>query len=135
MRRATTSIAIVLAALAVGACGDSPEDDARESGEDIGEQVQKLFTAESAEDAGEAIDSIRAEIESMEERTRERVGEQVETQRGSLEKAGEAIGSGDPDALKQAAQDMRGQSQSFRTTNDSVVNEFWRGFQDGYDDD
>ena len=134
MTRATAIAAAALAALAIGACGDSPEDDARESGEDIGEAVHQLFTAENAESAGEAIDTIRAEVEDMEEDTRERVSEQVETQRGELEKAGEAIASGDTTALKETAQQMRAQADAFRSTNDSVTNEFWRGFQDGYDD-
>lgn len=134
MRRAASIAAAVLAALAVAACGDSPEDDAYDDGEQIGESVRALYNAENAEDAGEAIDDLRRVTEEMDDDTRERVQEQVETQRGSLDKAAEAIGSGDPTALKEVAQQMRSQADAFSSTNNSISNAFWRGFEDGYDD-
>ena len=135
MRRALTLATAAVAALAIGACGDSPEDNARESGEEIGKAVHKLFNAESAEDKGEAIDDIRAETEAMKEDTSEAVQEQVDTQRTTLEKAGEAVDAGDTEALKAAIQQVRAQADAFRGGDSSIANEFWRGFEEGYDDD
>jgi hypothetical protein len=133
--RRTAVVAALLAAFAIGACGDSPEDNARESGEDIGKAVHQMFTAESAEDAGEAIDTIRAEIEDMKEDTSDAVQEQIDTQRGSLEKAVEALQAGDTEEAKASIQDVRAQADSFRGGDSSIANEFWRGFEEGYDDD
>jgi hypothetical protein len=126
VRRATTLAAAVLAALAIGACGDSPEDEAREDGEQLGKALRDFSDAESAEERGAAIDDFRAAVESVEEDTAERVRTQVETQRATLEGAGEDV--------QGAIQELRAQADAFRSGNDSIANEFWRGFEEGYDD-
>ena len=51
MRRATTVAAALLAALALGACGTSPEDEARNEGEQIGADLRDLGTVTSADEA------------------------------------------------------------------------------------
>jgi hypothetical protein len=36
-------------------------------------------------------------------------------------------------ALRDGAQELRAQADSFRSGNNSIANEFWRGFEEGYD--
>ena len=55
-----------------------------------------------------------------------RIGNLV-SQSGSIEDA--------KTALQGAAQDLRAQAEAFRSSNSSIANEFWRGFEDGYDGD
>lgn len=144
--RISAFAAAALAAVALGACGESPEDEARDSGKDIGKAIAQFQTADSAEAAGQAIDDFRAAIDQLDEDTRERVQEQVETQAGSLQDAVDDVQSAatapdaqsagaDIDDLKQAAQDLRAQAQSFQSTNNSVAVAFWEGVEEGYDDE
>jgi hypothetical protein len=133
MRRFGAIAAAVLAALALAACGESPEDEAREDGEQIGEQLRALFDATSAEEAQAALEELGAAAEELEEDTRDHVGAQVDTQRTTLETAIAELASGDVDGAKAAAQQIRAQADSFRSGNDSISNEFWRGFEEGYD--
>ena len=65
---------------------------------------------------------------------------QVETQRDELTKGVEsARDAGSFDQAKQqlasTAQNLRSQADSFRDGNNSIANEFWRGFEEGYDGD
>lgn len=144
--RISALFAVSVAALALGACGESPEDEARDSGKDIGKAIAQFQTADSAEQGGEAIDNFRAAVQDMKDETREQVQEQAETQASSLEDAVEALqeaqtatDSGDvenaQDDLKQAGQDIRAQAQAFQSTNDSVAVAFWEGVEEGYDDE
>ena len=133
MRRAAATAAALLAALTLAACGDSPEDEARDDGEQIGQSVRALFDAQSATDAGKAIDDLRANVADLDDDVREHVKAQVETQRGSIESAARALASGDTAALQQAAQEIRAQADTFRSGTDSIANEFWRGVEDGFD--
>ncbi len=144
--RISALLAVSMSALALGACGESPEDEARDSGKDIGKAIAEFQLADNAEAAGAAIDDFRAAITNMDEETRDRVQEQVETQAGSLDDAIEAVqaaqASADANALqsaqddlKQAGQDLRAQSQAFQSTNNSVAVAFWEGVEEGYDDE
>lgn len=144
--RITALVAVPLAALAFGACGESPEDQARDSGKDIGKAIAQFQTADSAEAAGTAIDDFRAAVADMKEETRERVQEQAETQANTLQdtvdafqEAQTAADAGDvEDAqndLKKAGQDLRAQAQAFQSTNNSVAVAFWEGVEEGYDDE
>lgn len=144
--RISALLAVSMAALALGACGESPEDEARDSGKDIGKAIAEFQLADSAEAAGAAIDDFRAAVTNLDEETRERVADQVDTQAGSLDDAIEAVQaaqtSADADALqsaqddlKQAGQDLRAQAQAFQSTNNSVAVAFWEGVEEGYDDE
>ncbi|MBJ7518705.1 MAG: hypothetical protein JHC84_03315 [Solirubrobacteraceae bacterium] len=144
--RISALLAVSMAALALGACGESPEDEARDSGKDIGKAIAEFQLADSAEAAGAAIDDFRAAVTNLDEETRERVADQVDTQAGSLDDAIEAVqaaqASADADALqsaqddlKQAGQDLRAQAQAFQSTNNSVAVAFWEGVEEGYDDE
>jgi phage-related protein len=134
MRRATVIAAALVAALAVGACGDSPEDEARDDGEAIGEAVRELDDATSPEQIQEAVADIGEAVDGMGEDARDAVREQVETQRDTLQDAAGAIQGADTSDLQAAIQQIRSQAAAFETGTDSVANEFWRGFDDGYDD-
>ena len=134
MRRATV-VAAALVALALGACGESPEDEAREHGEQVGGAVRALFDAESLDQAHSALDDVASAADAIDDETREAVSEQVDTQSASLSAAVDAIQAGDLDGLKSAVQQVRSQADSFQSGDDSVANEFWRGFEEGYDDD
>ena len=135
MRRAAAVAVSVALALTAGACGDSPEDDAYEDGERMGESVRALFDAPDLDDAQSALNGVRASVDEAADETKEHVSDQIETQRGSLEKAAEAASSGDLQDLKAAVQQVASQADSFRSGNDSITNAFWRGFEDGFDDD
>jgi hypothetical protein len=133
MRRATV-VAAALLALAFVACGESPEDEARADGEQVGAAARALFDAESLDQARTALDDLASATDAIDDDTREAVSEQVETQGASLSAAVDAIQAGDLDGLKSAVQQVRSQADSFRSGEDSVANEFWRGFEEGYDD-
>lgn len=138
--RISALLAVPLAALAFGACGESPEDQARDSGKDIGKAVAQFQTADNAEQAGQAIDNFRSAVDSMKSETKDRVKEQVDTQGNTLQQAvQEAQGADNPqDALtdlQKAAQDLRSQAQSFQSANNSVAVAFWEGVEEGYDDE
>lgn len=144
--RITALLAVPMAALALGACGESPEDEARDSGKDIGKAVAQLQTADTAEQAGQAIDDLRAAADNMEDETRERVQEQSETQSNTLQSAVEDFRTAQTSTnanqveraqndLQKAAQDFRAQAQAFQSTNNSVAVAFWEGVEEGYDDE
>jgi soluble cytochrome b562 len=133
MRRGTAAAVALVLALGAGACGEAPEDEAREDGEQVGEAVKSLFDAGSADEARAAINQLKIAVSGLDGDTRKRVQEQVDVQRSTLNAAGEAATTGDLDALKQAAQQVRSQADSFRSGEHSVANEFWRGFEEGYD--
>jgi hypothetical protein len=133
MRRATAIAVLLLAALALAACGDSPEDEARDDGKQIGEAVRNLFDSSSREEAEAAVDELRAAVDEVAGETRERVQDQVDTQRATLQKAADEFRAGDVEGLKAAVQQIRAQADSFRSGDDSIANEFWRGFEEGYE--
>jgi len=134
MRRATL-VAAAMLALAFAACGESPEDEARDDGEQVGEAVRALFDSESLDQARTALEDVASATDAIDEETRDAVSEQVDTQGAGLSAAVDAIQAGDLDGLKSAVQQVRSQADSFQSGEDSVANEFWRGFEEGYDDD
>lgn len=133
MRRATAIAVLLLAALALAACGDSPEDEARDDGKRIGEAVRNLFDSSSRAEAEAALDELRAAVDEVAGETRERVQDQVDTQRATLQQAADEFRAGDVEGLKAAVQQIRAQADSFRSGDDSIANEFWRGFEEGYE--
>jgi gas vesicle protein len=134
VRRATTVAAALLAALVLGACGTSPEDEARNEGEQIGADLRDLGTVTSADEARTVLGNLQSDVQDLSEETRDAVSEQIDTQRETLTSAVDDLQSGEEGALKSAVQQMRAQADAFRSGTDSVANEFWRGVEDGYDD-
>lgn len=126
---------ILLAALALVACGESPEDQARDEGERAGEAVRALFDAETPEAAQIAVDELVTVRDDLSEDVREHVQDEIGVQSESLQAAAEALQGGDRAALQSAIHDVRAQADAFTSQDDSIANEFWRGFEEGYDDD
>ena len=133
MRRAPYVAAVALAALAVGACGKSPEDKARDDGKQVGAAVRDLFDARSLDDAKSAAGEVRNSVGDVGEDARKVVESQVATQSATLSRGVEALTSGDLNNVKESAQQIRAQAEAFRHSGNSVANEFWRGFEEGYD--
>jgi hypothetical protein len=133
MRRAPYVAAVALAALAVGACGKSPEDKARDDGKQVGAAVRGLFDARSLDDAKTAAGEVRNAVGEVGKDARKVVESQVATQSATLSQGVEALTSGDLNNVKESAQQIRAQAESFRHSGNSVANEFWRGFEEGYD--
>ena len=133
MRRAPYVAAVALAALAVGACGKSPEDKARDDGKQVGAAVRDLFDARSLDDATSAAGEVRNSVGDVGEDARKVVESQVATQSATLSRGVEALTSGDLNNVKESAQQIRAQAESFRHSDNSIANEFWRGFEEGYD--
>jgi hypothetical protein len=131
---------VAVAAVALSACGDSPEDQARDDGKDVGEAVRQLADATSIDDARAAVEDLRGAVDGLDSDTRERVQKQVETQRDTVSDAVDSAAQAGSfedarTALADGAQQLRSQADSFQSTNNSVTNEFWRGFEEGYDGD
>jgi hypothetical protein len=138
--------AALAASLALAGCGNSPEDEARDDGKTVGEATRVLYDATTPEDAQAAAADLRASIDDLGGDARERVREQVETQGDTLDKAVQAYQAGRTAAaqggdvegarndLRNAVQQIASQADSYRSGNDSIANEAWRGFEDGFDD-
>jgi hypothetical protein len=132
--------AVAAALLILAGCGDSPEDEARDDGKDVGQAVRAVADATSLDEAQQAVTDLRAAVADMASDTREHVQSQAETQRDELSQgvqAAQRAGSFDraKTQLQSTAQDLRAQADSFRDSNNSIANEFWRGFEEGYDGD
>jgi hypothetical protein len=135
-----TLVGLALAVAALAGCGDSPEDEARDDGKQVGEATRAVADSTSVEQAQEAVADLRTAVGGLDPDTRDRVRSQVETQGDQLRKGVEtarSAGSFDEahSELQSTAQELRSQADAFRSSNDSIANEFWRGFEEGYDGD
>ena len=132
MRRRVALALVVLAAAAAAGCGDSPEDDAREAGEEIGGQLYNVQAAQSAEQAGAALDDIRKEVEGIRGDLPAGIREQLSAIAAQLQQ--ELGDAQDPAARRAAFLNARSQFNSLVSDTDSVVNEFRRGVRQGFQD-
>ena len=140
MRRLSLIAGVALVAIALAGCGESPEDEARDNGENVGEAVRSLIDSTSIEDAQNAINQLRTAVDDLDPDVRDKVQKQIETQRDVLSGAvDDARTAGSFDEAKAdlagAGQQMRSQAESFQNSSESIANEFWRGFEQGYDGD
>jgi 2',3'-cyclic-nucleotide 2'-phosphodiesterase (5'-nucleotidase family) len=144
MTRALAALA-TCAALAAAGCGDSPEDTAHDNGKQVGQALQDLSNARSAQELQSAAQGLRDAVSQIDPDVDDKVRRQIETQRDSLNKAiGDlrtAVTSTDANArstarteLQGQIQDLRSQAAAFRDSGDSVINAFWTGVKDGYND-
>jgi hypothetical protein len=138
VRRLLALAAIAIIALA--GCGSSPEDKARDDGKAVGEAVRAVKDATSVDQASQALGDVRDAVEKVHTDTRDHIKDQVSTLRGQIQGAVDtARAAGNPaDAtasLQSSAQNVRAQADAFRNGNNSIANEFWRGFEEGYDGD
>jgi hypothetical protein len=130
-------------AVAGAGCGESPEDTAKDHGEDVGEAFRQLTQARSAPEIQEAAQELKDAVAAVGDNGGDQVQQQLSTQQATVEQAlsgvTSALGAGDiagaQAALQSSVQEVRAQAQSFRSSNDSVANAFWDGVKQGYDDD
>jgi hypothetical protein len=140
VNRLRVLVGVGLAAAALTGCGESPEDEARDDGKQVGEATRAVADATSVDQAKQAVADLKAAVGELDSDTRERVQSQVETQGDQLSKTVDRVteaGSFEEARaeLDSASQQLRAQADSFRSGNDSIANEFWRGFEEGYDGD
>jgi hypothetical protein len=133
-RQARRAVQLVLLGvlLAAAGCGDSPEDQARDRGKDIGEDVYKAQNAQTAQEAGVAIDDIRVQLADLPDDVpadfRIQLDSIAQQLRTSLQSAP------DQAARRQAVLNARAQFNALVSDTNSVINEFRRGVRDGYSD-
>lgn len=138
MKRPRALLGLGLAIVALAGCGDSPEDEARDDGKQVGEATRAVADATTVDQAKQAVADLRTAIGELDSDTRERVRTQVETQGDQISKGVDAAASAASfdearSDLQATAQQLRSQADSFRSSNNSIANEFWRGFEEGYD--
>ncbi|MBJ7471304.1 MAG: hypothetical protein JHD16_08370 [Solirubrobacteraceae bacterium] len=125
------SLIAATAAFAAG-CGESPEDQARDAGEQVGEDLRTMRTATSSEEAGRAIDSVAKEIEGIREDLPARLADELATiqedTRAELAKATDAAGR------RSVYLDAASQINALASDTNSVINEFRRGVREGLTD-
>jgi hypothetical protein len=135
----------VLAALLLGltACGTPPEDKARDDGKQLGEAMRTLYDAGTVREALDALPAVRTAVKDIREDARDQVGDQVAAQEDSVQDAADAMqglrSSSNPQQADDAIGDLRTaindiRSQASDNRDNSVANEFWRGFREGFDD-
>jgi hypothetical protein len=143
-RRLAGTLALTGAlAIAGTGCGESPEDNAKDHGEDVGEAFRDLTNARTAPEIQQAAKELKNAVAAVGDSGGDRVAEQLKTQQANVEAAiGEvttALAAGDAAgaqaALQSNLQDVRAQAQAFESSNDSVANAFWDGVKKGYDED
>jgi uncharacterized protein YpuA (DUF1002 family) len=140
VRRRSGLAAIVVLAIAVAGCGSSPEDTARDDGKAVGKAVREVKDATSVDQATAALNDVKEAVDKVHTDTRDHIQDQVSTLRGQLQGAIDTARAADTPAattasLQTSAQNVRAQADAFRNGNNSIANEFWRGFEEGYDGD
>ncbi|MES1193745.1 MAG: hypothetical protein ABUM26_05425 [Solirubrobacterales bacterium] len=143
-RRLVGTLLLTGALAAAGAgCGESPEDNAKDHGEDVGEAFRDLTNARSVQEIDDATQELKDAVAAVGDSGSDHVQQQLSTQQATVQKAiadvKSALAAGDvagaQAALQTQLQDVRAQAQSFRSSSDSVANAFWDGVKEGYDDD
>jgi soluble cytochrome b562 len=142
--RAATVLAVLIALLlGLTACGTPPEDKARDDGKQLGEAMRTLYDAGSVQEALDALPAVRTAVKDIREDARDEVGDQVAAQEDSVQDAADAMqglrSSSNPQQADDAIGDLRTaindiRSQASDNRDNSVANEFWRGFREGFDD-
>jgi uncharacterized protein YlxW (UPF0749 family) len=133
MRRTRLVAAALAATLLLGACGDSPEDKAHNSGKKVGEASRTLYDSSSVDEVKKAANELKNTVNGVSDEVRKKVRAQLATQRDTINRAVQGVKQGDVTEVQDAVQEVRAQADAFRHSSDSVVNEFWRGFEEGYD--
>ena len=145
-RRRWLTAGLAILALGAAGCGDSPEDNAHDSGKDVGQALRAVTDANDAASLQSATAELRTAVGDVSDDVSSRVRSQVAVQRDTIDKAIGGLKSSitAPDAstreeakagLQTQVETLRSQASGFADTNDSVTNSFWDGVKDGYDDD
>jgi hypothetical protein len=123
-----TALVAACATLASG-CGESPEDQARKAGEQIGQDLASIRTATSAEEVGKALDDINAEVERVKEDLPTGLSEQLTAIKDEFVENAQA--ATDPASRRAAYLDAASQMNTLASDTNSVINEFRRGVKEG----
>jgi hypothetical protein len=144
-RRRLVGTLLLTGALAVAGagCGETPEDNAHDHGQDVGEAFRALTDARSVSEIQAAAQELKDAVAAVGDSGGDRVKQQLSTQQAKVEQATadvkSALAAGDvagaQATLQSDLQDVRAQAQAFQSSNDSVANAFWDGVKEGYDDD
>ncbi len=129
MKRLISTALVVSCTVFAAGCGDSPEDNAREAGEQIGQELHKMRTATSAENAGEAIDNIRADVTKAQEELPAELRDQVSAITEQF--ADDASKATDRAGVRSAYLEAVAAFNALASDTNSVINEFRRGVRDG----
>ena len=130
-------------AIAGAGCGESPEDNAKDHGEDVGEAFRDLTDARSVQEIDDATQELKDAVAAVGDSGGDHVKQQLSTQQATVQKAiadvKTALAAGDvagaQATLQSDLQEVRAQAQAFQSSGDSVANAFWDGVKEGYDDD
>ncbi len=130
-------------AVAGAGCGETPEDNAKDHGQDVGEAFRALTDARSVTAIQDAAQQLKDAVAAVGDSGGDTVKQQLSTQQANVQQAilgvKSALASGGVTAaqstLQGDLQDIRAQAQAFRSSNDSVTNAFWDGVKEGYDGD
>ena len=137
------SLAAVAAAGAVAFWPASETDKARDDGEQLGQAVSALYSAQSPEEADAALADVRTAVSGTRDHAGDAVAGQVDDQADALDRAvdgfvGERTTGDSFEAdlyhaeLDTAVDDLTSQADDFRTTGPEVRQAFWDGYQDGF---
>ena len=133
MRLTRLAAVAVAASLLLAACGDSPEDKAHNDGKKVGDAAAAVFNSTSVDEMKKAASNLRNTINGVGDEVRKTVRTQLATQRDTIQRAVQGVKQGDVGQVKDAVQQIRAQADAFRHSSSSVANEFWRGFEEAYD--
>jgi hypothetical protein len=134
---------LLVGALVFSACGTSPEDKAYDDGKAMGEAVKKLYNADDVSQAESALKDVQSAAGEIRDETRDHIEKQAQVQADTLRDGvanfqkgvAQSGASTALTSLQGTIQDLRAQASSFEDQNDSIANAFWRGYNDGFDDD
>lgn len=124
--------ALALSVIAAG-CGESPEDQAHDAGQKIGDAVASIQQSNSAQAVGRQIDTINRQLSGLREELPAAYNARVDAIREQLRKDVDDAG-GDQSKVREAFQRAGDSLRELNSATNSVVNELRRGVREGYDD-
>ena len=137
-----TSLAAILAAVAIAVWPASEAEKAYDDGERFGTAVAQLQAAGTTEEVEDALTEMHAAAADTIEHGNDAVADQVAAQEDALARAADGfVGSRTADdsfeadlyqaELDVAVDDLSDNAEDFRTTGPEVQQSFWDGYQDG----
>ena len=129
MKRLIGTALVAACAMFAAGCGDSPEDNAREAGENIGQDLATMRTADSAEEVGKSIDDINAQVADIKEDLPSGLFDQLTAIKDEF--VDNAKSATDAAGYREAYLDASSQLDALASDTNSVINEFRRGVKEG----
>ncbi len=140
------TLAAILAAATIALWPASEAEKARDDGEQLGQAVGQLQSAQSSEEVDAALTEVQDAVQDSRDHAGDRVGEQVDDQAEALDRAvdsyyGAVTTDDDFEAeiyeaeLEVALDDLANNASDFREEGPEVVEAYWEGFEDGLPED